>query len=76
MVFSRMDLAHHAANPRAIGSHDDEKVFGNESDLLIYAHDFNMSESLTVRTHLVLAFNDKNALFLENAICLAASAAI
>lgn len=51
-----MDLTHHAANTGAIASNNNEKVFGNESHLLIYAHDLNVSESLTVRTYLVLAF--------------------
>lgn len=71
-----MDLTHHAANTRAIASDNNEKVFGNESHLLIYAHDLNVSESLTVRTYLVLAFYNKDALFFQGAICLTTSVSV
>lgn len=47
--------------PRAIPSDNNEQILGNEPDLLIHAHDLNMSESLPVGTNVVLAFYDKNA---------------
>jgi hypothetical protein len=71
-----MDLAHHAANTWAIASDNNEKVLGNESHLFIYPHDLNVSESLTVRTHFVLAFYDKDTLFFQSAIRLTTSVSV
>ena len=71
-----MDLAHHTANPGAIASDNNEQVLGSESHLLIHAYDLNVSESLAVRTHLILAFDDENAAAFQDSVRLDATALI
>ena len=73
MVFPRMDLPHHAADSRAIASDNDEKILGNEAHLFIHADEFNMRESLAIGTHLILAFDYKDAFCFQRAIRLTTS---
>jgi hypothetical protein len=68
-----MNLPDHPANTRTIAADNDEKVLSNESHLLVYAHDFDVSESLAVRTHLILAFHDKDASSFEGSMRLLAA---
>ena len=60
MVFTSMDLAYHTAYPRPIIANYYEEIFGHKTQFLIYLNDFNMRESLAIRTDFILAFYDKN----------------
>ena len=71
-----MHLTHHAANTWAIAPDDNEQILGNESHLLIHAHDLNMSESLAVGANLILAFHDEYTPLPQNAICFTPPASV
>jgi hypothetical protein len=65
-----VDLLFETAYARPVRPHHDEQILGVESPRLIFVDDFNMREPLTIGADLVLAFDDKNPVGPQNAMCL------
>ena len=69
MILPSMYLADGTAYSRSVIADDHKEVLCNESHFLVRLYDFNMCEPLPVRTHLILALDDQNATFPQDAIC-------
>ena len=69
MILPSMYLADGAADSRSVIADDHEEVLCNESHFLVCLYDFYMRESLPVRAHLILALDDQNSTFPQDAMC-------
>ena len=69
MILPCMHLADGAAYSRSVVADDHKEVLCNKSHFLVCLYDFYMRESLPVRAHLILALDDQNPTFPQDAIC-------
>ncbi len=67
VVLSGVDLFDRAAHAGTVFPHDDEEVFCDEAHVFVGVHDLDMSESLSVCADFVLAFDDEDAAFAQDA---------
>lgn len=63
MVFAGVNLAHRPADPRTVGSHHYEQVFGDKPYLFVFFDNLNVGEALPVGAYLILAFHDQHPPF-------------
>src|SRR5688572_27259550 len=67
MVFACMDLLQHAGYSGLVMANHDKQVLAVKPELFVIVDDFNMGKPLPVGRNFVLAFDDGDALRLENA---------
>jgi hypothetical protein len=59
-----MNLANHSADAWTIAADSDKQIFRDKSHCLIHVNNLDVSETLPIRAHFILALHDKNTLVL------------
>ena len=67
MILPRVNLPNRSANARTVLTDDDEEILGDEPELFVFPHNFDVSEALPIRTNFVLTLHDQHTVIAQDA---------